>query len=539
MNLTPQEVKGASLAYVFRHALLQETVYHSLLFAQRRQLHRFVAEWYEQTQGPDLEPFAAVLAYHWGRAACDRKAIEYLEIAGDQSLRGGAHDEAVGFFTEAIRILEETKGKRQEKRTETEDGKDEGQGDDPLPLVGELEERLPYWEGQLGEAYLGLGNLVASREHIEKSLALYGYRPPSGWPSLLAGLVRQGLVQLKNRLFRWGRRPPTDAARQDFRRAARYAERLAQLAYYAHESLGTAHAGILALNLAEKVGPSPELARGYATACVVFGLAPLHGLARHYRALAEEAVRHVEDPSAQCWVYELVGVYSLGLAEWPSALKYLELAAEVSRRFGDMRRWEEVTTLLATAIYYQGDLQRCERLFGEVLEHGRARGDDQAHVFGLVGLAMCGLHGGEEALALDHLERAASLVTTHMGLGQLIWVHGVSAAANWLFGHHAEAETHACRAAEAIRRSRPTTVYTLEGYAGAAFAFLNLWRAARGTAREGELRREAKQSCRDFWQFARFFPIGRPRAWRYQGMAAIDGRARQARRCWQESLKGA
>src|SRR5262249_18568146 len=85
MNLTPQEVNGASSAYVFRHALLQETVYQSLLFAQRRQLHRFVADWYEQTHGAELGPFAAVLAYHWGRAGCDRKAVEYLEMAGDQS----------------------------------------------------------------------------------------------------------------------------------------------------------------------------------------------------------------------------------------------------------------------------------------------------------------------------------------------------------------------------------------------------------------------------------------------------------------------
>jgi tetratricopeptide (TPR) repeat protein len=461
-------------------------------------------------------------------------------MAGDQSLRGGAHDEAVGFYTEAIRLLEEARTRGQEPRAEAGERKDDGQGDSPSSLVAEFEDRLPYWEGQLGEAYLGLGNLVASREHTEKSLALYGYPPPAGRLRRLGGVLRQGAVQLWHRLFGCGRRPPSDADRQDFRRAARYAERLAQLAYYAHEVVATAYAGMLALNLAEKAGPSPELARGYATACVVFGLAPLHRLARHYRALAEEEVRRVEDPSAQCWVCELVGVYSLGLAEWAPAMKYLELAAEVSRRFGDMRRWEEVTTLLATAVYYQGDLRRCEGLFAEVLEHGRARGDDQAHVFGLVGLAMCGLHRGEEALALDHLDRAAGLVTTHMGLGQLIWVHGVSATGHWLCGHPAEAEAQARRAAEAIRRCRPATVYTLEGYAGTAFTFLQLWRAARGTARERELRREARQACRDFRHFARVFPIGRPRAWRYQGMAAaVDGKTRQARRCWQRSAQGA
>jgi tetratricopeptide (TPR) repeat protein len=274
----------------------------------------------------------------------------------------------------------------------------------------------------------------------------------------------------------------------------------------------------------------------------VFGLAPARWLAERYWDLAERAVRDVEDPSAQGWIYELIGMHSFGVGRWDRARKHLELAAEVGRRFGDLRRWLEASTLLAAALHHQGELALSGRLFGEILELARARGDDQAHVFGLVGLAMGANLRGEEKAALAHLEEAARRVTTQHGLAQLIWVHGVSAEANWLGGRRAEAEAHARRAAEAIRSSQPMTVYTLEGYAGAAYALLNLWRAegAAGAARTRELGREARRSCRDFWRFARVFPVARPRAWRYEGLAAdADGLTRRARRCWQASLRGA
>lgn len=85
-------------SYAFRDSLVQEHAYQSLLFAQRRQLHRAVAEWYEAEHGPEAGPFLSVLADHWAKADDPTKAVHYLERAGQW-----AHDQ--GDFDTAERLL--------------------------------------------------------------------------------------------------------------------------------------------------------------------------------------------------------------------------------------------------------------------------------------------------------------------------------------------------------------------------------------------------------------------------------------------------
>ena len=94
------------LTYLFKHVVTQEVAYSLLLYAQRRQLHRAVAEWYEHTQAEDRTSLYPLLAYHWGRAEEPTKTLAYLELAGDQALRAGAYQEAVDFLTDAMSLAE-------------------------------------------------------------------------------------------------------------------------------------------------------------------------------------------------------------------------------------------------------------------------------------------------------------------------------------------------------------------------------------------------------------------------------------------------
>ena len=104
-ELTVQETPEPELAYLFKHVITQETAYSLLPFAQRRALHRTgVAGWIERREGIDLAPYYPLLAHHWGRAEDRAKAIDYLELAGEQALRQSAYQEAVGFLTEALRL---------------------------------------------------------------------------------------------------------------------------------------------------------------------------------------------------------------------------------------------------------------------------------------------------------------------------------------------------------------------------------------------------------------------------------------------------
>ncbi|UCD98567.1 MAG: response regulator [Chloroflexota bacterium] len=93
---------GRDSNYNFRDEITYESVYNSMLFSQRRQLHRKFAEWIEQENGNDLSPHYANLAYHWRNADDTAKAIDYLEKAGQNALEAGDYELAERYFRECL-----------------------------------------------------------------------------------------------------------------------------------------------------------------------------------------------------------------------------------------------------------------------------------------------------------------------------------------------------------------------------------------------------------------------------------------------------
>ncbi len=99
--------------YRFRHALIQETAYRTLLAEQRTRLHRNAAEWLEERYaGRDAEVLG-LLAYHWLRAQDEAKAADYLLRAGDKARLEYALDEAIEHYRDLLPLLER-RGERQE-----------------------------------------------------------------------------------------------------------------------------------------------------------------------------------------------------------------------------------------------------------------------------------------------------------------------------------------------------------------------------------------------------------------------------------------
>ena len=98
--------------YAFKHAITYDVTYQSLLFAQRRQIHRILAEWYEQSFAENPEPVFPLLAHHWmhaaeglGDASAVEKARAYLSKAGAQALQLCAYPEALQFLLHALTLL--------------------------------------------------------------------------------------------------------------------------------------------------------------------------------------------------------------------------------------------------------------------------------------------------------------------------------------------------------------------------------------------------------------------------------------------------
>lgn len=99
--------------YRFKHALIQEAVYLTVVRAERRDLHGRAALWLEDHYAGREEEVVGLLAHHWLAAEDPEKAILYLTRAGDQARQEYALDEAIDAYRSLLRLLE-AEGRGQE-----------------------------------------------------------------------------------------------------------------------------------------------------------------------------------------------------------------------------------------------------------------------------------------------------------------------------------------------------------------------------------------------------------------------------------------
>lgn len=92
------------LEYLFRHALVQDAAYETLLKADRKLLHGLVASVLEDSPEGQSGRLAATLAHHFERAEKWDKALAYYTRAGERSFAQYALAEALGHTSQAINI---------------------------------------------------------------------------------------------------------------------------------------------------------------------------------------------------------------------------------------------------------------------------------------------------------------------------------------------------------------------------------------------------------------------------------------------------
>ncbi len=102
-----EKKKKVEPEYVFRHPLLQEVVYDSILRKKRQELHRRAAAAIEQTYRGRLDDFAELLAYQYARSDDHDKAIEWLMRSGQKAKNRFANDEALRYFEEIVATIED------------------------------------------------------------------------------------------------------------------------------------------------------------------------------------------------------------------------------------------------------------------------------------------------------------------------------------------------------------------------------------------------------------------------------------------------
>ena len=93
--------------FIFKHALIQETAYQSMLKNTRRRYHQKIAEVLVK-QFPDLAAAQPeIIAHHYSEAGLKTEAISYWQQAGQRAVERFANQEAIAHLTKGLELLKD------------------------------------------------------------------------------------------------------------------------------------------------------------------------------------------------------------------------------------------------------------------------------------------------------------------------------------------------------------------------------------------------------------------------------------------------
>src|SRR5215210_2057351 len=106
LDLVVEERRRPTPEYRFRHGLVQEAAYASLLQERRQELHRVVGTALEEVDRDELSEAYGLLAHHFAEADEPTRAARYLLQAGDAARAVYADEDAITHYRRALSFLD-------------------------------------------------------------------------------------------------------------------------------------------------------------------------------------------------------------------------------------------------------------------------------------------------------------------------------------------------------------------------------------------------------------------------------------------------
>ncbi len=514
LELVREKAREPELEYIFKHALVQEATYESILLQRRKALHGKVAATIEDLFADRLEEFYGLLAYHYTKAEDWEKAQEYLLKAGDQAGRVAADAEALEHYEQAMEAH----------------AKAFGDTWDPF-------ERSAL-ERKIGEALYRRGDMERAREHLYRAMTLLGYPLPTSRGTVRRTLAVQVIRQLGHRVLPWRprRRVSEDRSRTLGELLALYDP--LYMADMMFESERALLDGALLLNIFEQGGFDLGIAKassgmGLAGYVMPIGAAQFAGSYAH-RSL--KAATRTGDQDLLAWSTLWTGIHEHFIGEWASARERYADAASSYITLGDIRNWGTVAGMTCNLLLEVGELEGIRALASECVRRGQESGDRVLQAWGEVcrGDALCRMG----RLAEAEIDLRAALAGL-LGANDFLNVpRTVGPLAHCLLRQRRTEEAAVLIDDEFGRLAGVRAIPHFSEQLWTASATLNLARLEQAADADREqARRAADQACRGLLKNSKLDKGGFVPGYRMMGTYEwLAGRPRNAEKCWRKSL---
>ena len=431
------DVPEPERSYLFKHIITQEAAYQTLLFAQRRQLHRMVAEWYETTFGEEsseegqvprtLAPYLPLLAYHYGQAEDAERERLYARLAGEQAAAQFANQEAIRYLSRALELTPENdlvgqydvlldreavyhlRGRREEQARD-------------LAALAQLAEQL---QAPTKKAAVALRQAAYARHTGDLGQAVASAQAAIAFVQQVTDPAKQteGVRSEISSQIAWGEallwQGESQAAQDHLTRALEAARSIGDASreidalrglgiLYIHRSdFATAQAHIQqALDICRQVKNLPREGDALNNLGIISGIMEDYVQASHYFAQVLAIFQEIGHRSGEGKARGNMGVVANSLGEYELALTHYQQSLTIHQEIGDRIGVGSALVNLGNVYYNLGEYAQAEADYRQVLAINQETGDRPGEILTLIGLGRVSARLGQYDQSADCLQQA-------------------------------------------------------------------------------------------------------------------------------------
>lgn len=379
--------------YLFRHPMLHEVTYNSILKKKRKELHARTAHFIEQTFADRLDDFTELLAHQYSRSDNTVKAIEWIRKAANKAKDRYANDEAISCFQTLIDLIGDNKEKHREALLDAHGGLGS-----IYALKGEYKAAIEQYESM--HRYAGEDRITASgaKRKIAMQLSVLGEwdRSLEIISELESSITGDSVDEMVEQFEICALASSLYKLRGELDRALEYAEK------------GEKIINSKSIERSKDLVPEDlerRRAMGMSSKASVFYTKRELSRAIEIWEAVLQAAQELDDKIAINSTLNNLGVAYYAQGKFKKAEAAYERSLAISEAIGDKQITARTSTNLAVIHYKRGDFNKAIELFTRGLAISEETGDKQgiAVIGANLGIVHC--DAGEHEKAIKQFQR--------------------------------------------------------------------------------------------------------------------------------------
>jgi len=358
LDLTPRESENP-LSYAFKHIVIRDIAYNSMLTSTRRNIHLQLANILEEENTAKPEKIAGTLSYHFKEGENFSKACYYSQMAARWAAEQFSNLDAIHYYEESLKILYENQDIHNQQELVFQI-KEELAG--VCRNAGEFERsRYLYAECfdfyttpvRMAKLYIGMGQIFQEQandakaiRYMEKALQLLGANAPNYKISIIAALLGQVFLRILHHLFPFFIRR-IKKNNEIFLLRTHVFMILGKI-YYFKSLESVAWSAFALINLAERTGSKYDLCLAYSNyATILEGLGLRKGAVKYFER-SMEIVKTSNFQYAEGLILQRYGLHGLYQNDPKFTISCEQKSIYIFRQIGEL--WEVLTSLILSVI---------------------------------------------------------------------------------------------------------------------------------------------------------------------------------------------